>query len=134
MLPVKQFEQEQIYPSYTPSKDEATKIGYVATRFSAMQSARSVVDKDWEIYQTMIDAVLVPYPDGRSSSNVPLASSLIELYVSEATKMATEFQFKGDTSQSKTAAKAIEHIWKYDFRKYKRKAVFTDSEYIAAGF
>jgi len=134
MLSVTQFEQEKLYPNYVPTKDEATKMGYVATRFSAMQSARSIVDKDWEIYQTMIDAVLVPYPDGRSSSNVPLASSLIELYIAEASKMATEFHFRGETSKFSTNAKALEHVWEYKFRKDKLKKVFIENEYTAAWF
>lgn len=107
---------------------------YVNNRFSAMQTARTVVDKDWDIYQTMIDAVLVPYPDGRSSSNVPLASSLIELYVSEATKMETVFTVKAETGTHNTNARAIEHVWKNDFRRNKRKKEFTEAEYIAAGF
>lgn len=109
-------------------------MGYVKDRFSKMQTARTVVDKDWGIYQTMIDAVLVPYPDGRSSSNVPLASSLIELYVAEASKMKTEYSFKADTSKQKTNAKALEYAWKYDYRKNKRDKEFNEAEYIAAGF
>jgi hypothetical protein len=132
MLSVKQFETKKNYINYVPTKDESIKMGFVKDRFSKMQSARTVVDKDWGIYQTMIDAVLVPYPDGRSSSNVPLASSLIELYVSEAAKMKTEFQFRADSSKEKTNARALEHAWKYDFRKNKRIKEFNEAEYIAA--
>lgn len=132
MLNVKQFEQNKEYKGYVASKDENIKMSYVKNRFEKMRTARSVVDKDWDIYQTMIDAVLVPYPDGRSSSNVPLASSLIELYVSEASKMKTVFNFKGETRKHKTNAKALEYAWKYLWRKNKLDKVFSDSEYIAA--
>jgi hypothetical protein len=63
-------------------------------RLSEMQSARTFVDKNWNDYQTMIDAVWTPYDDTRSSSEVPLASALIELYVAEALKLKTDFFFK----------------------------------------
>ena len=94
MLKTKLFEEEQKYPRYKPSKDEVTKIDYVQKRFQEMYQNRTVVDKDWDTYQTMIDAIYVPYPDERSSSVVPLASSIIELFVAETLKLQTEFQFK----------------------------------------
>lgn len=134
MLSVKGFEQKKKYPNYVPSKDEKTKIEYVLRRFSDMESARTIVDKDWDIYQTMIDAVFTPYPDGRSSSTVPLASAMIELYVAEALKIPTDFQFRSETSEQATNAKALEYVWKYDWRTKKRKKVMSDEEYICAGF
>jgi len=59
-----------------------------------MQQTRQIVDKDWDTYQQMIDAIFVEYPDDRSSSVIPLASSLIELYVAETLKLKTEFNFR----------------------------------------
>ena len=97
-----------------------------------MKNARTIVDKDWDTYQTMIDAVFAPYPDGRSSSTVPLSSAMIELYVAEALKIPTDFQFRSETSEHATNAKALEHVWKYDWRTKKRKKVMTDEEYICA--
>ncbi|RTL04000.1 hypothetical protein EKK58_11640 [Candidatus Dependentiae bacterium] len=132
MLSVKGFEQNKKYPNYVPSKDEKTKIEYVLRRFEDMKNARTIVDKDWDIYQTMIDAVFTPYPDGRSSSTVPLASAMIELYVAEALKIPTDFQFRSETSEHATNAKALEYVWKYDWRTKKRKKVMSDEEYICA--
>lgn len=134
MLKVEGFEQKQIYPNYVPSKDEKTKVDYVSRRFNDMKNARTVVDRNWDIYQTMIDAVFTPYPDERSASTVPLASSLIELYVAEAIKIPTDFQFRSETSEHATNAKALEYVWKYDWRTKKRKKVMVDEEYICAGF
>lgn len=134
MLNVKDFEEEKKYPSYTPSKEEKVKVSYIQNRFEDMRTARTVVDKNWDIYQTMIDATFAPYPDERSSSTVPLISSMIELYVADATKLATEFQFKSETSEHSTNAKALEYVWKYDWRTKKRKQVFVDEEYICAWF
>jgi hypothetical protein len=111
---------------------EEEKISRVKTRFSAMQQARTVVDKDWGTYQEMIDAIFVPYPDERSSSVVPLASSIIELFVAEALKLQTEYKFKAETTEFSTQAKALEYVWKYDFRKRNRKKDFIENEYIAA--
>jgi len=59
-----------------------------------MKIARQNVDSNWETYQTMIDAIFVPYNDSRSSSVVPLAASLIELYVAETLKLKTQYKFK----------------------------------------
>lgn len=134
MLKVEDFKQETKYPSYVPSTDEKIKTGYVKNRFEDMRKARTAVDKDWNLYQTMINAEFTPYPDERSSSTVPLISSMIELYVADATKLGTEFTFKSETSEHSTNAKALEYVWKYDWRTNKRKQVMVDEEYICAGF
>lgn len=134
MLKVEAFEQKKKYPNYVPTKDEKVKLDYIDRRFNDMKKARTIVDKDWDTYQTMIDAVFTPYPDGRSSSTVPLSSATIELYVAEALKIPTEFQFRSETSQTSTNAKALEYVWKYDWRTKKRKKAMVDEEYICGGF
>lgn len=134
LLKVSDFDQVKTYPTYTPSNDETIKLWYIKSRFNDMKTARTAVDRDWNIYQTMIDASYTPYPDERSSSTVPLASSLIELYVAEAIKISTEFKFKSETSEHSTNAKALEYVWKYDWRTKKRKQVMVEEEYICAGF
>lgn len=133
-LNVALFDQEREYPTYNPTTEEKTKIDFIRKRFSAMQQSRSSIDWNWEIYQKMIDAVLVPYGDERSSSNVPLASSLIELFVSDATKISTEWLFRSETSSHSTQAKALEYVWKYDRRRNNRKKEIIENEYITAGF
>lgn len=133
-LDVKLFETKQERDTYVPSPDEQTKVDFVKKRIAAMQQNRVVVDRERNTYQTMIDAIFVPYPDERSSSVVPLASAMIELFVAEATKIKTEFLFKAETSKYGANAKAFEYAWKYDRRKNNRKKVFVNSEYTAAGF
>jgi hypothetical protein len=82
----------------------------------------------------MIDAIFEPYPDERSSSTVPLASSLIELYVADAAKIKTEYNFRGENQNFYHQAKTLEHVWKYDWRKNQRDRTFNAMEYITAGF
>jgi hypothetical protein len=72
MLDIKLFETQQNRPEYMPSNEDQIKVDFVKNRISVMQQNRSSVDKDRNTYQTMIDAVFVPYPDERSSSVVPL--------------------------------------------------------------
>ena len=62
MLSSKIFDKPEINMRYLPSKDEQKKIWYVKDRIAAMQQARIMVDKNWDIYQQMIDAIWMPYP------------------------------------------------------------------------
>ena len=97
MLDIKLFEPNQNIDPYVPTQNETIMSTFVKQRIAEMQAGRVVVDRDWNIYQTMIDAIWTPYPDERSSSTVPLAASIIELFVAEATKIKTEFNFKAET-------------------------------------
>lgn len=133
-MPKSKYSEEQKVVQYTPTQEEQEKISYIDTRFTAMQNSRRIVEKDRPLYKKMIDAVLVPYKDGRSSSNVPLSSAIMELFVAETLKLQTDFQFRAETSKYKTQAKALEYVWNYDFRKNNRKKVFNENEYIAAWF
>ena len=58
-----------------------------------MANKRTVLDKVWGQYIKQYEAIFVPYSDGRSSSNVPLERAIIELYVAEAIKRPTNFNF-----------------------------------------
>tara|TARA_R110000868_G_scaffold74747_4_gene216252 strand:+ start:1098 stop:1508 length:411 start_codon:yes stop_codon:yes gene_type:complete len=133
-LSLKDFEVVDHYPIYIPTEIEEKMASFINTRFSAMQQARASIDNDWDIYQTMIDAVLKPYGDDRSKSTVPLASAMIELYVAEALKIPTEFIFKGETADYSTQAKALEYVRKYDRRKQNRKKEIVENEYTTAAF
>lgn len=133
-LSLKDFEVVDHYPIYIPTEIEEKMASFINTRFSAMQQARASIDNDWDIYQTMIDAVLKPYGDDRSKSTVPLASAMIELYVAEALKIPTEFIFKGETADYSTQAKALEYVRKYDRRKQNRKNEIVENEYTTAAF
>ena len=133
-LDIKKFETPEKVKPYQSTKKDKTLIWFVLKRFNEMERARQIVDKDWDIYQTMIDAIFVPYPDWRSSSVVPLASSLIELYVAETNKLKTQYQFKAETSEYNSQSKALEFVWKYDWRRNKRQKEFMRNEYITAWF
>jgi len=119
---------------YTPSEQDKQKLDYYRKRFTDMQQARVMVDKYWDTYQTMYEAIFRPYPDERSSSVVPLANAMIELYVADAMKLETQFKFKAETDDYKQQSKALEYVWKYDWRKNKRRKCFLENEYICATY
>ena len=107
-LDIKKFEDKKNEKPYQLTWPEKIKVEYVQKRFGAMRKARQKVDRHWETYQTMIDAVFEPYPDGRSSSVVPIASAIIELYVAETIKLKPQFQFRWENSKYDSQAKALE--------------------------
>ena len=130
----KLFEQLKPTKEHTVSDAEQTKIDFVAQRFNDMNSVRTEVEKNWQIYQTMVEALYTPYPDERSSSVVPLLSSMVELYVAEANKLKTTYNFKGETKNFKEQAQALEYVWKYVWRKNKIDRELLWNEYVAAIF
>jgi len=134
MLPVSLFEAPSDIPEFKPTDADRKKNNFLNQRFQAMQAARTIVDRNWSIYQTMIEAIWEPYPDERSSSEVPLTSALVELFVADALKLQTEYIIKAETSEHNTAAKALDYVWKYDFRRKNRKKEFVRNEYVTAWF
>jgi len=60
-----------------------------------MQIKRRHMDKYWKRFVKQYESIFVPYKDGRSSSNVPVERAIIELFVAEALKRPTEFNFDG---------------------------------------
>lgn len=118
---------------YTPSSEETEKIGFIMERFNKMNSKRYVVDQRWATYQKQYEAMFTPYPDGRSSSNVPLERALIELFVAEAVKRQTKFRFKGGYGYE-FQQKVLEKVWKCDWTDHKRENQIIDNEYITAIF
>lgn len=134
LVPIGDLVDEDKQEPYVASERDTALIWYIDKRFKSMQSARSIVDKDWNTYQQMIDAIFEPYPDERSSSTVPLASSIIELFVAETLKLKPEFTFRADSSKYSQQARALEFVWKYDWRKNKRDKSLNENEYTTAGF
>lgn len=134
MLDIELFKEKTDYPVYSPSEEEKTRVWFVTKRIAAMQAARCVVDKNWNTYQIMIDAIWVPYADERSSSTVPLASSMIELAVAEATKIKTDYEFIPESSRYLANTKAFEYSWDYLWRKNNWQRTITKGEYICFGF
>ena len=133
-LPIKDFKPIEVDNIDPQSQDDIEKVSFVKERFMKMQQARSVVDADWNIYQKMLEAIYRPYEDGRSSSVVPLSSAILELFIADCIKIPTEFKFRGETTKYDTQAKALEYVWKYDYRKNNRKKAFRDDDYVCAAF
>jgi hypothetical protein len=61
MLETTKFETNKDYPTYSPTTEEAILLAYIQKRFSAMRAARTAVDVNRPMYQSMLDAVLKPY-------------------------------------------------------------------------
>jgi len=99
-----------------------------------MQAARTIIDRNRSIYQVMLDAIWTPYPDERSSSTVPLASSILELFVAEATKIKTEYNFIPETSKYLANTRAFEYSRKYLWRKNNWNRPIKKAEYICAAY
>lgn len=133
-LPIKDFKPNKIENTLNQSDLDVQKASFVKDRFLKMQQARSVVDADWNTYWKMLEAIYRPYEDERSSSVVPLSSAILELFIADCIKIPTEFKFRGETTKYNTQAKALEYVWKYDYRKKNRKKAFRDDDYICGAF
>lgn len=133
-LPKKDFKPINVDVLRTQSDEDIFKTWYIDDRFERMKQARSVVDKDRPIYWKMLEAIYRPYEDGRSSSVVPLASAILELFIADCIKIPTDYKFRGETTKYTTNAKALEYVWKYDYRKNNRKKAFRDDDYICGAF
>ena len=133
-LPIKDFKPNEIKNQWNQSDLDVQKASFVKDRFLRMQQARTVVDADWNTYWKMLEAIYRPYEDERSSSVVPLSSAILELFIADCIKIPTEFKFRGETTKWNTQAKALEYVWKYDFRKKNRKKAFRDDDYICWAF
>ncbi len=128
-LPVSSFEGKKDRPKRQPSADDKIKLSRMEQDFSDMMRARSVIDRRRQDYQVMMDADPKFYGDDRSSSTVPLASAVIELFVAKASKIQTEFIIKPESTKYKKAAKVKQTVWDYDWRVNKRREEIIDNEY-----
>lgn len=118
-----------------PLDSDTAKLNYVDRRKNSMIADRKVVDKNWDICMDMYEAIFEPYPDNRSSSVVPLGRALVEMYVAEALKIKTEFNFKCENSEKYGGkARVYEYVWKNDWRRNKRARQFMKQEYTAGAF
>ena len=129
-LPIKDFKPNEIKNNEVQSDLDTQKASFVKDRFLRMQQARTAVDADWNTYWKMLEAIYRPYEDERSSSVVPLSSAILELFIADCIKIPTEWKFRGETTKYTTQAKALEYVWKYDFRRHNRKKAFRDDDYI----
>jgi hypothetical protein len=115
------------------SKDDEKILGYIKGRKNAMIAKRGNIEKNWVLYIKQYEALFTPYRDGRSSSNVPLERAIIELFIAEAVKRPTRFNFNkciGYESQ----AMIFEKVWKKDWSVNNRNSTILDNEYMTAIF
>lgn len=66
------------------SEEDKKTFSSIMQRFERMRTARTAIDRDWQIAQAQFEANFIPYSDGRSRSNVPLEWAIVELFVSES--------------------------------------------------
>ena len=98
-----------------------------------MEEKRGVVEKDWAMYIKQYEAMFTPYSDGRSSSNVPLERAIIELFVAEATKRPTRFNFN-KVSGFEYQKMILEKVWKRNWSVNNHNSVILEDEYLTAIF
>jgi len=115
--------------NYTQSKDDEDVVWFVATRKRLMASKRTQMDKSWKQYQKQYEALFVPYSDWRSSSNVPLERAIIELFVAEAVKRPTTYNFNSWIDYD-FESQVLEKVWEDDWSINNRDSVILDNEYL----
>lgn len=133
-LPIKKFKEIKIENNLNQSDEDQQKTSFVLDRFQRMVEWRSIVDRDRATYQKMLEAVYREYEDERSSSTVPMAQAILELFIADCVKIPTEYKFRGETTKYLTQAKVLEYVWKYDYRRKNRKKEFRLDDYVAAAF
>lgn len=129
---IKNIEDVVVQPKNTSKQDEET-LGYILKRKKAMETKRWPMEQKWALYIKQYEALFTPYRDGRSSSNVPLERAIIELFVAEATKRPTRFNFNKCIGYERQAM-ILEKVWKDDWSKNNRNSVILDNEYLTAIF
>lgn len=113
---------------------ESKLVGHIGRRLTTMRAKRTAVDKYWDLYQKMWDAIYVPYEDGRSRSQVPLEMAIVELFVAEAVKRKTQFKIEEENSNYSKQAEAFEKVWDYDWSTNNRDSAVLENEYVTAIF
>lgn len=103
------FDEPKIEPS-SIDKLEQYYLTAILKRFEEMKMDRNIYDKNWPLYQKMIDAIFQQYADGRSSSTVPLATALIELGVAEELAMPLNYKFKS-AEEDQAQQETFQEVW-----------------------
>ncbi len=115
------------------SDDDMNRISFVKDRFSNMSTGRRPLDRNWDIYERQIEAPFASYSDGRSASNVPLERAIRDLYIAQAIKRKTIFDFQ-TTKGFEAQVKAFELLWDYDWSRFERSKAMLENEYICSTF
>lgn len=114
-------------------KDKKT-LADVLKRYSDMRGARSRIDVDWQIWQTLIEAKYYPYADGRTRVKVPIFRSLQELFVAEATARRIDKQIEPVGMSDIDKAEVMKEVWDYEWNKNRRDEAMTDAEYQCSAY
>lgn len=129
---IEKLQNPEIKPVDNSEQDEKI-IGFFKDRKKAMQTKRTNLDKRWATFMKQYEALFTPYKDNRSSSNVPLERAIIELFVAEAIKRPTNFDFTGSIWYE-FQAKILEKVWKIDWKENDRNSMIFDNEFLTAIF
>ena len=117
----------------TQSEEDTKLLWYIKARKELMRTKRSIVDKYWKTFVKQYEALFVPYRDWRASSNVPLERSIIELFVAEAIKRPTNFNFTAWLNYEYQTM-IFEKVWKDDWSVNNRNNEILNNEYLTAIF
>jgi len=127
---IKQITEPEVKP-YISSKEDEEIIWFITTRKRLMAAKRSQMDKSWKQYQKQYEALFVPYSDWRSSSNVPLERAIVELFVAEAIKRPTTYNFNAWIEYD-FQSQVLERVWEDDWSINNRDNEILDNEYLTA--
>jgi len=117
----------------TQSKEDKEILWYVLSRKRTMAKKRTALDKKWQQFVKQYEAEYVPYTDWRSASNVPLERAIIDLFVAEAIKRPTTFNFNWELDY-KFQEQVLEKVWDYDWEVNNRESEIMNNEYLTAIF
>lgn len=95
------------------TREEDGIVSYVTNRYTAMKTARFAADKEWTNYQLQMDAIWMPYPDGRSSFALPLTRALVERGIAEEIRIPVMRQVRAERQDYQAQATAYEEVRKY---------------------
>ena len=94
-----------------------------------MQSARTRIDADWQIWERIIESKFYPYSDGRTRVNVPLFRALQEIFVAEATTRKIDHTIEPVGLSDVDKVEVMKEVWDYEWQKNQRDEQMTDAEY-----
>ena len=119
---------------FDQTEQEIKDIWIILSRFDRMRSARTIVDKFYQLAQLQFEAQFIPYTDWRSRSNVPLEWAIIELFVSEALQRTSEVKVSALWEADITKVEVMKRVESYVRTKYWIQEQLYKNEYITSIF
>ena len=121
-------------PTYVQDDHDKDVCRHVYDRFTDMRSKRSIIDRNWKLYQQQYESLFIPYSDGRSRSNVPIELAQIEGYASECIKRKSTVTVRENDAKYQYNAQIFEKVWDYDMSVNHRYDELWENETITATF